>query len=122
VVIVFFVCVVVHYSQDSEFLRVYVNVCHFPLFDLHCYLQGSEICIFLTLMFPRCVQVYGLIVLLHIPRKQGKEANINISPYTVTKSATVMSQFSTAKTHDNGILCDKINESLIRNTFRSHST
>ena len=60
VVVVFFVCVVVNHSQNSEFLRVCVNVSLFPLFDLHCYLQGSEICIFLTLMFPRCVQVYGL--------------------------------------------------------------
>jgi hypothetical protein len=80
VVVVLFVCVVVNHSQYSEFLPVYVNVCLFPLFDLHCYLQGSENFVFLTLMFPRCVQVYGLIVHMHTLRKQGKEANINISP------------------------------------------
>jgi len=98
VVVVFFVYVVVSHSQNSEFLRACVNVSLFPLFDLHCHLQGSEIRIFLTLMFPRCVQVYGLIVRLHTPRKQGKEANINISPYTVTKkSVTVMSQLSAEK-------------------------
>lgn len=80
VVVVFFVYVVVNLSQNREFLWAYVNVCLFPVFDPHFYLQMSEICIFLTVMFPRCVQVYGLIVHLHTPRKQGKEANINVSP------------------------------------------
>jgi hypothetical protein len=59
--------------------------------DVHCYLYGSEVCVLLMLMSPRCVTVYGSIVHCHTPRKQGKEANIDISPILSQKCVRVIS-------------------------------